>query len=123
MTPTPTIQCRNCDALSNEIPCPKCGSEANRTVRGAAKRKPMRAVSKKRAKLMRVVGPARREMKEETGCCMVCRKPLPVESLDAHEIAGGSARGKCLSEPLLQMVLCRACHTIAQTAPPADQIA
>lgn len=91
--------------------------------RSYIKRKtPLRRVSKKRAALMRKVGPERRELKERVGECMYCRKALDPERLDAHEVANGAAREKCMEEPLLVIVLCRPCHDDVQGWQPARQI-
>jgi hypothetical protein len=87
------------------------------------KRTPLKRVSKKRAKLMRTLSPVRRELKKTIGQCMRCLDPLPPDYLDVHEIASGAAREKCLSEPSLQLVLCRECHEDVQSWPPAKQIA
>lgn len=72
---------------------------------------------------MKTLGPERRELKEEVGCCMCCREPLQPEWLDVHEIASGPAREKCLTEPLLQLVVCRDCHHHVQSQTAAKQIA
>lgn len=86
-------------------------------------RKPLRRVSDKRKKLMAKVGPEREARKEETGCCMICRKPFPPELLDGDEIARGADREKCLSQPSLTIISCRKCHTESQDWPIAKRIA
>ncbi len=83
----------------------------------------LRRVSKKRAELMKTLSPDRRELKEEVGECMWCGVPYAPDALDVHEIAAGGSREKCLTEPLLLMVLCRHCHGDIQGKPPAKQIA
>ena len=89
--------------------------------RTALKRKtPLKRVSAKRRKLLRVVGPIRKDFLANAGQCMICRSATPV---DVHEIARGFAREECLGQPILQLALCRACHAIAQDAPAAEQIA
>lgn len=87
------------------------------------KRKPIRRVSLKRAKLMRELAPERLARKREVGCCMDCRRVLPPEALDIHEIASGAAREECLRVVELQLVLCRQCHDRLQGAKAALQIA
>jgi hypothetical protein len=84
------------------------------------KRTPLRRVSKKRAALMREVGPERKAFLEEIGVCMVCRQNPPQ---DCHEIASGSAREDCLTEWDLIAVVCRKCHDKIQHWKPAKQIA
>lgn len=81
---------------------------------------PMRRVSAKRAKLMRTVGPARKEFRLAVGVCMLCRQNPASEN---HEIANGAAREKCLEVLDLQLCVCRSCHEAIQTAHPADQLA
>lgn len=70
--------------------------------------KPMRKQSKKRAKLMRTVGPERKAYIAEFGKCMACgsRKRLCV-----HEMAKGSHREAALSEPCTWLVACWLCNT------------
>jgi hypothetical protein len=81
---------------------------------------PLKRVSKKRAKLMRTVAPARKEFRLAVGVCMLCRQNPASEN---HEIARGPAREKCLEVLDLQLCVCRSCHDSIQHAHPADQLA
>lgn len=80
----------------------------------------LRTMSKKRRKLMSVVGPARKLFVASVGACMVCRDWRAMQS---HEIASGYAREKCLEHLDLQIAVCANCHEIVQHAKPAEQIA
>lgn len=82
------------------------------------KRKGLRRVSPKRAKLMREIRDQRRAITDSL--CMVCRAN---PSSDPHEIARGAAREACLTVPLLQIGCCRQCHDRIQNLPATDQIA
>lgn len=91
---------------------------------GAPKRRGLRRVSKKRAALMRAVSDDRKAFVEAAGVCMFpdCNKPPD----DIHEISRGHARERALSEPRLQMALCRKHHDWMDDYakfPPAKQIA
>jgi hypothetical protein len=85
-------------------------------------RKGLPRVSKKRAALMKDVGPDRREFKEFVGACMVCRRKLPPEELEPDEIARGYAREDCLTEWTLIVVCCTKCHRLRQNDPPAKKL-
>src|SRR5262245_26294996 len=75
----------------------------------SGRRKGLRPMSKKRAKLMREVGPERKAFVESAWSCMVCYMEKPT---DCHEIARGPAREKALSEPSLWLAVCRRCHEL-----------
>lgn len=68
----------------------------------------MRAVSKKRQKLVREVKPIRDALREEAGCCDICGNSRG--TLDVHEIARGVHREACLGQRCALLVVCRRCH-------------
>lgn len=84
-------------------------------------RKPLRRVSKKRAKLMREVGPERQARKEALGRCMICGQQT--SQLDADEIARGYSRELCLKHPELTLISCRRCHERTQNEPLEKRLA
>ncbi len=76
-------------------------------------RKPMRRVSKERAKLMREVGPERKAYIQEIGYCEPCwviDRRFVNTDLVVHEIAKGPARKAALSERAAQLVACTKCN-------------
>lgn len=101
----------------------RAAGEAEPAKQEPKRRKPLRRISPKRRKLMSDVGPQRLEHKEQVGECMICRKPLPPEELDCDEIARGFAREACLTEWMLLLVSCRACHQSSQDWPITTRIA
>lgn len=71
-------------------------------------RKPLRKVSKKRAKRNREVKDFRQSLKQEIGRCELCL--VPHNELDPHEIAGGWARQFALDKRYAILILDRSCH-------------
>lgn len=67
----------------------------------------MRKVSKKRAALMRKVGPWRKALIERVKKCEVCGKKF---NLCVHEIANGPNRAKALDKPYAVLVACSDCN-------------
>ena len=100
---------------------PPPASAEKRKPKGGLKRSRLPSRSKKRAKLMRKVGPKRKEFLESVGACMF--EGCGLDACDPHEIACGHARADCLDEFELVMGLCRKHHKIVQHWPPAKQIA
>lgn len=88
------------------------------TPKAAPKR--MKRNTAKRAKADRAKQPARRAFVTEAEVCMVCRQR---PGQDAHEIASGNARERCLDQFDLIIVCCRECHDRIQGIKPAIQIA
>lgn len=72
------------------------------------KRKPIRRVSKKRAALLRAIGPERRAYIREFGYCVACGSR---RALTVHEIACGTSRAKAFSEPCCWLCLCWTCNS------------
>lgn len=108
--------------IQNNRPHPEPGPVPRRAPKPlhTSIRKPLRAVSKKRAALIREVQPIRREWLAEVGACMICRQSPAIE---CHEIACGYARESCLNLFELVLGVCRRCHRRAERWKPAKQIA
>lgn len=71
------------------------------------KRSRLRPVSKKRAKLMKDIGPARRAYLAEHHVCACC---MAGPSTEVHELANGPGRDKALSERCAWLAVCNDCN-------------
>lgn len=93
---------------------PPVPAETPAPAKGAQRKAPLRRVSAKRQKLMRVVGPKRKAYIQEIGYCEVCwtmDRLFTNENLVVHEIVKGPGREKALEHRAAQLVACNGCNT------------
>lgn len=83
----------------------------------------MRAVSLKRQKLNREVGPWRQNLRERVGRCEMCLRPKSPENLDVHELVPGSSRSKALDKVFAVLCVCRPCHNDIERLTIPNQLA